>query len=148
MIPLASFDVVGLPAPQGSKTRMPNGALLEGGSKTGRENHRSWRQAVTWAARRVALGPPLNGPVAVAIRFRFPLPQSRPAAVRRAGIGWHRVKPDKDKLARSVFDGLKDGGLIADDARICWFTVEAVEVAGWSGATITIGTPPPLDGAA
>ena len=148
MIPLATFEVIGVPAPQGSKTRMPNGAMLEAGSKTGRLNHRAWRDSVTWAARRVRLGPPITGPVAVQIRFRMPLPSARPAAVRRAGQGWHAVKPDLDKLVRTVLDALTAGGVIADDARVCWLKADAVEVAGWTGAVITIGTPPPLDGAA
>ena len=34
---MIEFRVLGVPAPQGSKTRMPNGALLEAGSQTGRQ---------------------------------------------------------------------------------------------------------------
>lgn len=145
MIDLATFEVVGLPAPQGSKTKMPNGAMLEAGSKTGRENHRSWRQAVADTARNLRLGPPMDGPVAIRILFRFPMPASRPAAVRKAGVGWHCVKPDKDKLLRTVFDSLKTAGVVKDDARICWEQVAAVEIwEGWTGAVITIGVPGPI----
>ena len=44
------FNVIGVPAPQGSKTRMPNGAMVEGSSATGRAKHRTWRQAVAHEA--------------------------------------------------------------------------------------------------
>lgn len=35
---MITFRVLGVPAPQGSKTRMPNGAMLEAASQTGRDN--------------------------------------------------------------------------------------------------------------
>lgn len=140
MIPLAEFDVVGTPGSQGSKTRYGK-VVVEGSSPAGRAILKAWRTAVAEAARAVNLGPPLDGPVAVSILFRFQMPKSRPAAVRKAGVGWHTVKPDKDKTTRATFDALVQGGLIKDDARICWMHVEAIEVDGWTGATITVGAP-------
>ena len=41
-----SFDVIGDPAPQGSKSRMPNGQLIEGRDSAQRERHHNWRNAV------------------------------------------------------------------------------------------------------
>lgn len=35
--------------------------------------------------------------------------------------------------------GLTAGGLITDDARICAVEMEAWEVAGWTGAVISVG---------
>lgn len=137
-----TFEVVGLPAPQGSKTRMPNGAMVEGGSQTGRENHKSWRAAVTEAARNVAghedIAAPLTGPLHLTIEFRFPMPKSRPARVRGAGIGPKSTKPDLDKLLRSTGDSLTAAGLIRDDALIAEIAATKVEVIGWTGATITL----------
>ena len=45
-----TFDVYGSAQPQGSKTKMPNGAMLEGGTAELRANRRNWRSAVAAAA--------------------------------------------------------------------------------------------------
>jgi Holliday junction resolvase RusA-like endonuclease len=74
---LAMFDVVGLPAPQGSHTKMPNGALVSGSSTTGRKAHKAWRHTVADAARELADDNPYDGPLRLHIEFRFPMPQSR-----------------------------------------------------------------------
>jgi Holliday junction resolvase RusA-like endonuclease len=138
MIHLAAFEILGVPAPQGSKTKMPNGGMVEGSSTTGRAKHKAWRQAVASAARDIAESEPHDGPLQVIIEFRLPMPKSRPAAVRAAGKWPHTVKPDKDKLVRSTFDGFVDGGLIADDARLFSHLIEAYEVTGWLGAEVVL----------
>lgn len=135
---LAAFEILGVPAPQGSKTRMPNGALVEGGSKTGRAKHKAWRTAVAEAARDVADDIPHDGALHVTISFRLPMPASRPARIRAAGVWPHAVKPDLDKLVRSTLDGLTDGGLIVGDHRVFAFEVDAFEVVGWTGAEVTV----------
>ena len=44
---VVDLRVIGVPAPQGSKTRMPNGAMVEGGSAAGRAKHRAlWDRSV------------------------------------------------------------------------------------------------------
>lgn len=137
------FDVVGLPSPQGSKTRMPNGAMLDGKSPEAREKHASWRTAVADAARTAWNGqPPIDGPVCVALTFRLPMPKSRPAATRNRGIAWHTVKPDVDKLVRSTLDSLTAAGVITDDARIAYLNARAFEVVGWTGAQIEVNELP------
>ncbi len=140
MIELYRFIVLGEPGPQGSKTRMPNGAMVEAASATGRAKTKAWRTAVAEKAADV-VGPPLDGPIAIDVTFRFRMPQSRKASARTAGVGWHTVKPDKDKLLRATLDGLKAGGAIADDARVCSIRVAAIEVQTWTGAVVIIGTP-------
>ena len=43
-----TIAIVGVPAPQGSKTGVVRGnraILIEGGSQTGRDKHRAWRDA-------------------------------------------------------------------------------------------------------
>lgn len=132
------FEVLGVPAPQGSKTRMPNGAMLEGGSATGRRKQKAWRHAVSAVARDLAGERPYDGALQLVVEFRMPMPRSRPAAARRAGTWPHIVKPDIDKLLRSTLDGLTDGGLIADDARVCAVAMTAVEVDGWTGAVVEL----------
>jgi Holliday junction resolvase RusA-like endonuclease len=139
VITLAEFNILGIPTPQGSKTRMPNGAMIEGSSTSGRLKHKSWRAAVAEAAQDQVLGEPLDGALWLVTTFRFPMPTSRPKAARVAGWGWKTTAPDLDKLVRALGDGLTQGGLIRDDARITRVWANKVEVIGWSGAEVWIG---------
>lgn len=116
-VPPITLVVPGVPAPQGSKTRMPNGALVEAGSTTGRVKVAEWRRAVADAARAHVLthtadGWPLTGPVGLTVAFRFAPTKSAPH--RRH----HVVKPDLDKLVRATTDALVAGGLLRDDALV------------------------------
>jgi len=140
-----SFEVEGLPAPQGSKTAVTNGGrarVIEGGSKTGRKSHADWRLAVHQAAADAItadIDAPLDGPLEVWITFRFPMPLSRSAVVRRTGWAWKDKKPDLDKLARSTCDSLTTSGLVKDDSKIVRLHCEKVEIAdSWHGAEITV----------
>lgn len=137
--PLCTFTVVGDPTPQGSKTKMPNGAMLEGGTADLRAKRINWRNAVADAARDQAenVGK-LDGDLVLVVQFRFPMPQSRAKAMRDAGRCWKNTAPDLDKLVRSVGDSLKAGGLIVDDARIVRIDASKVEVNTWVGATIEL----------
>lgn len=136
------FEILGLPAPQGSKTRMPNGAMIEGKSAGQRIRHKSWRAAVAEAARDIHDdhdGLVLDGALTLDVEFRFPMPLSRKKAVREAGHSPKTSAPDLDKLVRSLGDSLQAGGLIRDDARLWRITASKVEVIGWTGATVRIG---------
>lgn len=114
------LEVVGVPAPQGSKTKTRFG-VIEGSSATGRASLAEWRRAVAdtariWVYQHNAL--PLAEPVRVSIVFRFQLP---------AGDQYrtlHCTKPDIDKTVRSTFDALVHGGLLADDSRVCSLSAE------------------------
>lgn len=142
---MTRLRVLGVPAPQGSKSavvRAGKAVLIEGSSTTGRVKHAAWRTAVAWTASNGS--EPLDGPLSIDVTFRLPMPKSRPAAIRRAGIGPHACKPDLDKLLRSTFDGLKDAGLIVDDSRICAVSALAIETTGWTGADIEINPFNPL----
>jgi crossover junction endodeoxyribonuclease RusA len=131
--------VYGLPAPQGSKTKLPNGAMVDGGSKEARSRHRDWRSAVADAAHKTAQGRrPLDGPLMLEVEFRFPMPASRPKREQTAGRIPKQSAPDLDKLVRALGDGLTAGGLIRDDARIWMILASKVEVIGWTGATVRI----------
>lgn len=137
MTPLASFTVLGVPAPQGNKSAVMIGGkarLIEGRRASGRASHKAWRQAVAQAAHDAAGDEPLEGPLAIDVVFRFPRPQSRP----KKHHGWHVVRPDHDKVLRATFDGLTDGGLVRDDCLFAAITVHAIEEPGWSGASIVI----------
>jgi len=140
-----TFEVDGLPAPQGSKTAVTNGGrarVIEGGSKTGRKAHADWRLAVHQAAADAItadIDAPLDGPLEVWMTFRFPMPPSRSAVVKRTGWAWKDKKPDLDKLARSTCDSLTTSGLVRDDSKIVRLHCEKVEIAdSWTGAEITV----------
>ena len=70
---LVQFDVVGVPAPQGSKRHVGRGILVESSKKVG-----PWRDAVAWAGREaMAGGDPHDGPLHLLATFRMPMPSSR-----------------------------------------------------------------------
>ena len=130
------LEVVGLPAPQGSKRHVGNGVMVESSKSV-----QPWRHAVAWAAR-AAMGDrePLAGPLSVVVEFRLPMPKSRPQAVRDRGSAHSSKHPDIDKLLRSTFDGLTAGGAWGDDAQVSLVVASKLEVTGWTGAEITIAT--------
>jgi Holliday junction resolvase RusA-like endonuclease len=141
------FEVVGLPAPQGSKTRMPNGAMVEGGSTSGRLALKDWRTACADAARvQASIHGGIATPVKVIVSFRFPMPKSRTKAERAGGWLWKVGKPDLDKLCRALGDSLVHGGLITRDEIIVAWAANKIEVADeWTGARIRLESPvPPL----
>lgn len=117
-IDVVAFFIPGTPVPQGSKT-----AFVVGGRAVVTDQNRStlkpWRATVaTYASEQART---FNSPVAVTLRFTMPRPQ-KPR--------WHvpAVKPDIDKLVRAMLDGLTEGGLIADDARVV--DLHATEIYG------------------
>lgn len=107
------ITIVGIPAPQGSKTRMPNGAMVEGSSKTGRQKLVDWRARVRDEAAKIAgVRGTVDDPVALTIEFRFPPTKSDPHRVL------HQTKPDLSKILRATEDALVAGGLLRDDALV------------------------------
>lgn len=102
-----TFFVEGAPVPQGSKV------IARSGVKTwlrdvNTTRLKAWRRAVSLEADR---GVEFDAPVVVTLGFVLLRPK-RPRWLVPA------VKPDIDKLTRSVLDGLVDGGLLADDSRV------------------------------
>ena len=132
-----SFDVIGLPAAQGSKKHVGNGVMVESSKAL-----RPWRDSVTAAAMAAHSGPALDGALYLDVVFRFPCPTSRSKSHRVAaaspGGALKTTAPDLDKLVRAVGDALTHAGVIADDARICSIATEKVEVTGWTGAHIEV----------
>lgn len=111
------ITVVGLPAPQGSKSAFRNQhtgrmAVVESNPK----KHKAWRDAVAAAASDWVWEnhepPPLDGPLRLRAIFYLPRPASYPK--------WRWLpdkKPDLSKLIRSTEDALS-GIIYVDDARI------------------------------
>jgi Holliday junction resolvase RusA-like endonuclease len=146
MAPLLTFNVLGTPAPQGSKIARIN-------KKTGQayvqeqnaEAQKNWRQDVLAAAsiaRNAGGLETLDGPVWVDIEFRLP----RPASVNIRKRPYPCVKPDGDKLQRNTWDALVQAGVIRDDALIVnWRASKRYatdDPLGSPGATIRVGLVP------
>mgnify|MGYP003636452069 CR=1 FL=1 len=131
-----SFDVYGLPAPQGSKKGFVQGGrvrLIEVSKKV-----KPWRARVAAVAKKAAAKfdweRHVEGPVKVNIQFFVKFPQS-PKWKRN---GRPDKTPDIDKLARSTLDGISDARVIwGDDNQVV--DLHAVEFyRDPPGARITI----------
>jgi len=106
MTQLLHWFIEGTPVPQGSKTAtVINGraVMFEANKK-----HKSWRDHVSSVIPQ--LEQPSMNPVRVELMFYF----NRPKTVKRAQMS---VKPDIDKLSRSILDCLS-GRVIKDDSQV------------------------------
>ena len=109
------FYVLGSPAPQGSKCHVGRGIMVESSKAL-----KPWRVAVAWATREAMRDqPPFDGPISLFLHFNLTPPTT--ASRKKLALGPCR-KPDLDKLVRSTMDGLTDGGLWTDDARVVAIT--------------------------
>ncbi len=137
MAEFVQFDVLGVPAPQGSKSafvRAGRAVIVDGSSKTGRDKHSLWRSQVSDIASQVRDGMQFGGPVGVSVVFFLPLPASDPHRTL------HAKKPDADKLVRSVLDSLTTSGLVRDDSQV--YEIQAMKLYArdghWTGASIRV----------
>lgn len=136
---VVDFDVLGMPAPQGSKravVRNGKASLIEASASLP-----AWRSTVAAQAlrQRERVGRALDGPCVLLLVFRLPMPASRPAPMRAAGTAWHPTTPDLDKLTRAVGDALTSSGLLRDDARIVHLLASKVETLDWTGVRVVLG---------
>jgi crossover junction endodeoxyribonuclease RusA len=128
--------VYGTPAPQGSKTRLAHGAMVESNATA----VRTWREDVKFAAMRALEATPewtSDYPYVMAVvTFALPRPKSHFGTGRNAdrlrpnAPVLHGTKPDLDKLLRSTLDALKAAGAYADDQRVA--RVDALK--GYTGS--------------
>lgn len=109
---MRSFSVFvrSLPQPKGSKQ-----AFRQGNKMVVLESNRSqgaWARLVQGMASQEMEGPPMEGPLFLDLEFSLP----RPASVKKRT--WPHVRPDLDKLVRSVEDALTLAGVWRDDAQV------------------------------
>lgn len=124
------FWVPGTPVQQGSKTARAVGdhaVMWDQNAKA----LKPWRKTVKEAAAAAYAGPMLDDALVAVLEFRF----LRPKSVRRE---WPSVKPDVDKLQRSIFDALTDSKTIRDDARFVRVTASKV-YADVAGVLVRVG---------
>ena len=135
---MIAFDVIGVPKPQGSMKAFNAGGHARM-KPSGGADFAAWRNAASDAARN-AIGdaPALDGPLLLAVTFRFPMPARRPKRDRERGETWKTTAPDTDKLVRTIGDALTAAGAVADDARFAVVNATKVETTGWTGATIRV----------
>lgn len=132
------FDIIGAPAPQGSKRHVGNGVMVESSKAV-----RPWREAVAWAGREAMAGAaPFDSAVIVAIRFRLAPTGRWTKAEKAARERWKPRRPDIDKLIRATLDGLTEGGVLADDALVVRVSASKREVLGHSGADVWVRCAP------
>lgn len=123
-----AFDVRGLPVAQGNARAFIAGgrAILTTEANRTSSPLGAWRSAIATEARHVVVGPPVTGPVEVALGFRLPRPRShyRPAGLRRSSPelrldapAYHAGKPDADKLTRAALDALMSV-VFVDDSQV------------------------------
>jgi len=139
------FHVHGTPTQQGSTKGWLN--PKNGKVQVTHDNPaalRSWRQDVASQARDAGCAP-LDGPMHVRATFRF----LRPASVTPKKRPLPSVKPDLDKLLRSVLDALT-GVAFKDDAQVV--AVDVVKVYGaepgltcWVGPAVTAASTRPTN---
>lgn len=127
--PPVVVEVIGLPAPQGSKKGFLNKHTGKVSMTESSSRVRPWREAVKQATLDVlqsAEAPAFGRGTAVGVMVTFLLP--RPAShfrtganatlLRDAAPAWPAGRPDVDKLLRSTLDALGEAGVWHDDSQV------------------------------
>lgn len=115
---IASFSVVGRPAPQGSKTYLGRGRFKEQSPHVA-----AWRNDVRNAAGKAFGEAVVTGPVFTEMIFMFNRPKCHHVSgnlekpLKPASPFWHTSAPDRDKLERATNDALT-GVIWADDSQV------------------------------
>lgn len=127
---MISFEVPGVPAPQGShRSFMPKGARFPVVTDDN-PNTKPWRASVALAALAVRPAALLAGPLTLLVRFYLP----RPKSLAKRHVEPVK-KPDLSKLVRAIEDALS-GVIWHDDAQVVQIT--ASKHYGTPGATIVV----------
>ena len=119
-----TVDVIGVPVPQGS---MVSNGFKKGLRYSNDQQLKSWRnQLISELAKAKPDGWDKSGAVSVSAVFRFMRPQGHYGTGRNAGTlkpsapEFHIVKPDLDKVVRSLGDSCQMAGLCPDQAIVAW----------------------------
>jgi Holliday junction resolvase RusA-like endonuclease len=150
--PVLEIHIVGVPAPQGSKSAFTNkytgkAQMKESSAKT----LAPWRQDVKTAAIDAIAASgymPPSETVGVSMHVTFLL--ARPKGHFRTGRNAHLLRdgaplrpttrPDVDKLLRSTLDALKVAGVYRDDSHVVTVTGRKVYAREHTGAIIHVYT--------
>ncbi|MCM1964906.1 RusA family crossover junction endodeoxyribonuclease [Streptomyces sp. G1] len=139
-VPVVVVRAYGTPAPQGSKTHVGGGRMIESSAALA-----PWRRAVTvqatTARNRVRGWRRITGPVEISAVFTLARPASHFGTGRNAGMLRRAAParpssvPDLSKLIRAAEDSLTDAGIWQDDALVVGYRSVAkhyVTDHGWA----------------
>lgn len=135
---IAQFNVVGRPAPQGSKSYLGKGRFKEQSPHVA-----AWRNDVRNAASAAFGEAPIAGPVFTEIVFLFNRPNchytsNNPDRPLKANAPyWHTSAPDRDKLERATNDALT-GVIWVDDSQVSATLSQKIYTTCPSGAIIHV----------
>ncbi len=106
-----------------------------------------WKGAVALAVKSQLPAAPLEGPLAVEIRFVLPRPQSLMRRKDPDGEIWHTGAGDCDNFAKAVLDALTQLGLWRDDRQVAFLHVTKFYASktGRSGAALTVCALEPVE---
>lgn len=125
------FVIIGEPEPQGSAKAYVRGnrAIVTSDNP----KLKPWRASIAWHAAEARLR---VGAFDCAVRVRLVFAFNRPKTAPKR-VTMKTTRPDVDKLARAMLDGLTEGGLIRDDAQV----VELMASKCFSGQHHALPTP-------
>ncbi|MFZ0699792.1 MAG: RusA family crossover junction endodeoxyribonuclease [Thermoplasmata archaeon] len=126
---MISFEVRGVPAPQGSARGFVVGGKVH--ITTANRGLAAWRRLVSDVAQQHAPSSLWEGPLAVTLMFYVPKPKSAPKKLRT----WPERRPDLDKLVRACLDSLT-GIVWRDDAQVV--RLEAEKEYGTPGVVVWV----------
>ncbi len=143
-----TINVVGTPAPQGSKKGFYNKSLGRVQMTESSKKVKPWRQDVRQAALDALGGPDhisiFLGPVELAITFFMQRPKAHYGTGRNAGVlkttapSYVDKMPDLSKLVRATEDALTEARVWGDDAQVARLVVEKRYADAATGARITV----------
>lgn len=138
---LYAITILGEPIPKGSMKGFP---IRRGSGKMGvvltnaNPRTRGFEEAIAQEAF-LARGhnTMIEEPVFLAMKFFLPRPKSAPRWVIVPAV----ARNDADKLQRTLFDGLKKGGIYRDDGQVVAGTFEKLFAGGWGDPMGASGIP-------
>jgi Holliday junction resolvase RusA-like endonuclease len=140
---VVEFAVPGIPQTKGSARAFPRGRRLIVVNDNASEC--AWANGVALFARAAMAGtPPFTGPVRLELEFRLARPAGhlgRAGAVKPSAPAFPGVRPDIDKLARSVADALT-GIAYRDDGQITELVARKLYAGGGDEPGVRIRVAP------
>lgn len=133
-----SWKTIGDPAPQGSKRYVGNGRMIESCKRL-----KPWREQIIADAQALGLPQTITGAVSVSLVFCFTRPKAHlnsKGQLKPSAPAYKVTKPDADKLARAVLDGLTIAGIIKDDSLVTTLSAQKRYCVGTEapGVLITV----------
>lgn len=119
-----SWTSIGIPVPQGSKSYVGNGIMIEANKALP-----SWRQQMVNDIIRAADGQNFTEGVAITLAFRFPRLKAHynsKGELKKNAPNFKTTKPDLDKLCRACLDASALAGVIRNDS-LC-YALSAIKV--------------------